>query len=139
MAKEPTLDELVLTYRKIRDTKQEKEAAHKEQMAELDNQLDAISARFLELFNTQNVESLRTTHGTVTRRSITRYWTSDWGSMYQFIKENDALHLLEQRIHSGHMKEFLEENPEALPIGLNADMRYAVTVRKPSTKGSNYE
>lgn len=134
MAEEPTLDELVLTYRKIRDAKQEKENAHKEEMAELNEQLDAISARFLELFNTQNVESLRTAHGTVTRRSITRYWTSDWGAMYQFIKEHDVPHLLEQRIHNGNMKEFLEENPEVLPMGLNADTRYAVTVRKPATK-----
>ena len=134
MADEPTLDDLVLTYRKIRDAKQEKETAHKEELAELNDQLDAISARFLDLFNTQNVESLRTTHGTVTRRSITRYWTSDWGAMYDFIRENDTPHLLEQRIHNGNMKEFLEDNPETLPMGLNADTRYAVTVRKPSSK-----
>jgi hypothetical protein len=134
MADEPTLDDLVLTYRKIRDVKQEKETAHKEELAELNDQLDAISARFLELFNTQNVESLRTAHGTVTRRSITRYWTSDWGAMYDFIRENDTPHLLEQRIHNGNMKEFLEDNPDSLPMGLNADTRYAVTVRKPSSK-----
>lgn len=134
MSSEPTLDELVLTYRKIRDTKYEKEAAHKEEMATLNSQLDAISAKFLELFNVQNVESLRTESGTVIRRAVTRYWTSDWGSMYDFIKDNDAPYLLEQRIHSGNMRQFLEENPDTMPAGLNADTRYAITVRKPSSK-----
>jgi hypothetical protein len=134
MSEEPTLDKLVLTYRKIRDIKYEKEAAHKEEIAELNSQLDTISAKFLDLFNVQNVESLRTEAGTVIRRAVTRYWTSDWGSMYDFIKENDAPFLLEQRIHSGNMRQFLEENPDALPVGLNTDTRYAITVRKPSTK-----
>jgi hypothetical protein len=50
--------------------------------------------------------------------------------MYDFIKEHDAPQLLEQRLHQGNLKTFLEENPEQLPPGLNADSRYAITVRK---------
>jgi hypothetical protein len=72
--------------------------------------------------------------GTVTRRTVTRYWTNDWESMYQFIKEQDAPFLLEQRIHNGNMRQFLEENPDTLPMGLNADTKYAITVRKPTNK-----
>jgi hypothetical protein len=72
--------------------------------------------------------------GTVTRRTVTRYWTNDWEAMYRFIKEKDAPFLLEQRIHNGNMKQFLEDNPDTLPIGLNADTKYAVTVRKPTNK-----
>jgi hypothetical protein len=54
--------------------------------------------------------------------------------MYKFIAENDAYHLLEKRIHNTNMKEFLEENPDALPIGLQSDRKYAVSVRKPTKK-----
>jgi hypothetical protein len=32
--------------------------------------------------------------------------------MYKFIKENDVMHLLEQRIHNGNMRNYLEENPD---------------------------
>ena len=127
-------DKLVKVYRKIRDAINEKEEAHKAEIGGLKEQLDAVAAKLLEICNTQNLDSLRTPEGTVTRRAVTRYWTNDWESMYQFIKEQDAPFLLEQRIHNGNMKQFLEENPDTLPIGLNADTKYAVTVRKPTNK-----
>ena len=127
-------DKLVTIYRKIRGVIDEKEAEHKETISALKQQLDTISAKLLDICNTQNVDSLRTPAGTVTRRAVTRYWTNDWEQMYQFIKDHDAPFLLEQRIHNGNMRQFLEENPETLPIGLNADTKYAVTVRKPTNK-----
>ena len=127
-------DKLVKVYRKIRDAIDEKEAEHKETIGALREQLDTISAQLLDICNAQNMDSLRTPAGTVTRRTITRYWTSDWDSMYGFIKEHDIPQLLEQRIHNGNMRQFLEENPDTLPIGLNADTKYAITVRKPTNK-----
>jgi hypothetical protein len=63
-----------------------------------------------------------------------RYWTSDWETMYRFIKENDVPQLLEQRIHNGNMKQFLQENPEAFPAGLQCDRKYVIQVRKPTNK-----
>jgi predicted secreted Zn-dependent protease len=127
-------DELVLTYRRIRDTINEKEEAHKEEIAALKAQQDVVSEALLALCNDQNLDSIRTAAGTVTRSTITRFWTSDWESMYQFIKDRDAPFLLEQRIHNGNMRQFLEDNPEDLPIGLNADTKYVVRVRKPTGK-----
>lgn len=129
-----TVDELVSVYRKIRDAKNATEEAHKAEIGELNEQLEAISAKLLELCNAQNVDSLRTSSGTATRSTKTRYWTSDWEAMYQFIKENDAPYLLEQRIHNTNMKQFLEDHPDDLPVGLNADTKYTITVRKPTAK-----
>ena len=127
-------DELVLAYRKIRDAIQEKEDAHKQEIASLRAQQELISDALLGLCNDQNLDSIRTSQGTVTRSTTTRYWTSDWESMYNFIKEQDAPYLLEQRIHNGNMRQFLEENPDQLPVGLNADTKYVIRVRKPTSK-----
>ena len=127
-------DRLVGVYRKIREAIDDKEAEHKDLISKLKEQLDAVSEKLLDICNTQNLDSLRTPMGTVTRRTVTRYWTSDWQAMYGFIKEHDAHFLLEQRIHNGNMKQFLEENPDTLPIGLNTDTKYAITVRKPTNK-----
>jgi hypothetical protein len=127
-------DKLVGIYRKIRGVIDEKETAHKEEIAALKGQLEIVGSQLLNICNSQNVDSLRTSAGTVTRTTKTRYWSSDWESMYTFIKEHNAPHLLEQRIHNGNMRQFLEENPDDLPLGLNADTKYAVTVRKPTTK-----
>lgn len=127
-------DKLVAVYRKIREAIDEKEEVHKTEVTTLKGQLNAVSAKLLELCNEQNVDSIRTKTGTVTRRTVTRYWTSDWQSMYAFIKEQEAYHLLEQRIHNGNMQTFLQDNPDTLPVGLNADTKYTLTVRKPTNK-----
>lgn len=127
-------DALVLAYRKIRDVINEKEDAHKAEITELKRQQDVISDALLALCNEQNVDSLRTPAGTVTRTVTTRYWTNDWESMHDFVKRHDALDLLEHRIHNGNMKQFLEENPDDLPVGLNADTKYVIRVRKPTSK-----
>jgi hypothetical protein len=132
--KDVPADKLVSIYRKIRTVIDEKEAAHKEELGELKKHLDLVSGEILRICNEQNLDSLRTPMGTVTRRAVTRYWTNDWEAMYGFIKEQDAPHLLEQRIHNGNMRQFLEENPDTLPMGLNADTKYAITVRKPTNK-----
>jgi len=134
MSEDIPLDKLVQAYRNLREAISDKEAAHKEEIAGLKEQLDTISNRLLEVCNEQNAESIRTVAGTITRRISSRYWTHDWESMYEFIRENDALYLLEQRISNSNMKQFLEDNPDKLPIGLQADRKFVIQVRKPTGK-----
>lgn len=131
---EVPVDKLVLAYRKIREAKQAKEEAHKAEIAELNEQLEQISSELLRICNAQNADSLRTAEGTVTRTIKTRYWTSDWEAMYEFIKEHDAPYLLQQRLNDKNMQQFLEENPDTLPVGLNTDTKYTIVVRKPTAK-----
>ena len=52
--------------------------------------------------------------------------------MYEFIKDHNALELLEQRVSQGNMKKFLQDNPQELPAGLNVDSKYSITVRRPT-------
>lgn len=129
-----TADALVAAYIKIRNTIAEREEAHKAAIEQLKGEQETITAALLNLCGEQNMDSIRTPAGTVSRRVQTRYWTTDWDSMYEFIKEHDAPYLLEQRIHASNMKQFLEENPDTLPIGLQADRKYVIHVRKPTGK-----
>ena len=127
-------DRLVAVYRRIREAIEEREEAHTQEINTLKEKLEMVSDKLLKICNEQNLDSLRTPEGTVTRRVKSRYWTTDWEQMYKFIKENDAPFLLEQRIHNGNMKQFLEENPDQHPAGLQVDSKYAITVRKPTNK-----
>ena len=134
MNTDKSVEDMVSTYRKIRDAISEKEEAHKAQIAALREQLDLVSSALLGICSSLQVDSLRTAAGTVSRRVDTRYWTTDWEGMYKFIKENDAPFLLEQRIHKGNMKQFLADNPDLLPVGLQADSKFIISVRKPTEK-----
>ena len=129
-----SVEDMVFAYRKIRDAIKDKEDQHKEEIADLKEQLDVVAGALLDICNNLDVDSLRTEAGTVSRRVNTRYWTSDWDAMYRFIKDQDAPFLLEQRIHNSNMKQFLADNPELLPAGLQADSKYVIQVRKPTAK-----
>jgi hypothetical protein len=58
-----------------------------------------------------------------------RYWTSDWESMHKFILEHEAPEFLEKRLNQTAVKEFLEENPDILPPGLNVQSEYTISIR----------
>jgi len=130
--KTPT-NEIVRKYLKLRNQIAALEKKHEEELEPLEAAFNNASAELLEVCNQQNADSIRTPEGTVSRRVQSRYWTSDWPRMYEFIKNNDAPFLLEQRIHNTNMKQFLSDHPDDLPIGLQADRKYVVQVRKPSS------
>jgi hypothetical protein len=131
---EVPVNDLVAAYRNIRAAITEETEAYEAKTASLKEKLDLVSAELLNVCNEQNIDSIRTPAGTVSRRVQTRYWTTDWDQMYKFIVENDVPFILEKRIHNVNMKQFMEENPDALPVGLQVDNKYVIYVRKPTEK-----
>jgi hypothetical protein len=127
---EITAEKLVAAYVKIREAIADKNS----EIDAMKEQQKMISDKLLEICNEQNMNGFQTPFGTVSRRVDSRYWTSDWDSMYKFIKEHDAFHLLEKRVHNTNMKEFLAENPNTLPEGLQSKNEYVISVRKPNAK-----
>jgi hypothetical protein len=128
------VEKLVAAYRKLRAAIAEEEEAYEARVAQLKEKLEMVSAELLEFCNDQNVDSVRTPAGTVSRRVQTRYWSTDWERFYEFVSEHNVPFLLEKRIHNGNMKQFLEDNPDVLPVGLQVDNKYVVHVRKPTEK-----
>jgi hypothetical protein len=123
-------DKLAEIYIKIRDKRAELKEKFEEQDNELKAQQDLLAEQMLSLCHEQGADSIKTPAGTIIRKVDTRYWTTDWDSMYQFIEEHDAFPLLEKRLHQTNMRQFLEENPDLLPAGLQADSKYTVVVRR---------
>jgi hypothetical protein len=125
-----SMEKLVSTYIKIRDARDDIKREAEEKIKEMETEMQMLSGAMLDLFKEQGIDSAKTPFGTAYRSVKSRYWTNDWEGMYDFIHENDAYELLEKRIHQSNMKQFLEENPDLLPKGLNVDSEYTVTVRR---------
>jgi sugar phosphate isomerase/epimerase len=123
---EVTAERLAKIYTKIRAKRLELE----KEVAALQEQQDLIGQEIINLCREQGVQTMRTEYGTVSLRTTKRYWTSDWQSMYEFIKEHDAFALLHQRINTTNMNQFLEENPDLHPPGLNADATQTIAIVK---------
>ena len=82
----PDMDKLTQIYLKIRDAKDALTSKYKQDVAELDQQMETLELEMLETCKTMNASSIRTPHGTIVRSVKSRYWTNDWDSMYDFIK-----------------------------------------------------
>jgi hypothetical protein len=127
-----TADKLVKAYIKMRDHRSEIKAEYDKKDSEVKEQMDLIESELLELCKATGADSLRTKYGSVYRTVQTRYWTGDWEAMHKFIMEHNAPDLLERRISQTQMREFIKENPDAIPLGLNVDNRYTVGIRRSS-------
>ena len=73
---------------------------------------------------------MKTSEGVFYRQVKRRYWTSDWESMYKFVMENNLPEFFDKRLNQSNVRQFLEENPEMVPPGLNVESEYTVSVRK---------
>jgi hypothetical protein len=124
------VDKLTRTYIKIRDARAKLAAEFKMQDELMVGQLDLVKEALLDYCKAHGVDSVRTSEGLVYRTQKTRYWTSDWSSMHKFILENNLPEFFEKRLNQGAVKEYLEENPESVPPGLNTDSEYVIAVRK---------
>jgi hypothetical protein len=124
-------ESLVSAYINIRDERDRIINQQKQALKTLEEQLDTVSKALLEICKENKLDGFRTDFGTVSQITKTEYWTNDWESLYRFIKENDAFHLLHKRVNQSGMKEFLEEHPDLHPAGLNVDQEYSIRVTRP--------
>ena len=123
-------DKLTKAYIKLRAKRAELSARFKEEDGALVRQQEILKNALLDYCENHNVESVRTSEGLFFRSTKTKYWTSDWESMNAFIMEHDVPHFYEKRLNQTNIKQFLEENPDLVPKGLNVDSEYTVAVRK---------
>jgi len=123
-------EKLVKTYIKMRDARAALAKKYEDDDKVIKDQMELIEHALMDVCKKAGADSIRTGAGTVIRGVKTSYWTSDWESMHNFIKENNALELLERRIAQRAMGEFLKTNPDKMPKGINVESKYTVTVRR---------
>jgi len=129
-ATRPDLDQLTAIYLKIRDTRAENKRQFENVDKDLEEQQKMLAEQMLDSCKEIGADSIKTPHGTIIRSVKSKYWTGDWDSMYNFIKEHDAFGLLEKRLHQTNMKDFLNDNPDVMPMGLNVENEYTIVVRR---------
>tara|TARA_R100000234_G_scaffold39286_2_gene23325 strand:- start:614 stop:1012 length:399 start_codon:yes stop_codon:yes gene_type:complete len=129
-----TADKLTKVFIKMRDTLHEMQKIAEEEQSELKAKMAQIEGMMLDICKSTGADSIKTGHGTIIRTIKTRYQTYDWLAMHEYIYKHKCFDLLERRIHQGNLKNWLQENPENIPEGLNEDSKYSVVVRKSKSK-----
>ena len=130
---EVPVDKLAKVYLKIRAKRQELTKVFEAEDAALKAQQDEVAGVMKDHMQALKVKSMNTEFGTVILSLKTRYYTQDWDSFKTFVVKNNAVDLLERRIAQKNIEQFIKENPELVPPGLNSDASYEVSVRKPTS------
>lgn len=124
------LNTLTRKFIRLRDKRAELSAEFKTLDEGLKEQMEAVKAELMDYLSEQNVDSVKTEEGTFFRSKKTRYWTSDWEAMNEFILEHELLGFLDKRLNQSAVRAYLEENPDETLPGLRSDTEYTLTVRK---------
>ena len=130
----PNTTELVSAYIVLRDERAKLTSAYEEADAKLVKDMEQLEQAMLTVCNQIGADSIKTEHGTLMRRVNERYYCTDWDNFKNYVQENDAIDLLERRIHQGNFKLHMEEiKDDGLPPGVNVMREYGITVRKASS------
>jgi len=124
------IDKLTRVYIKMRDKKSQLTKEYEAECAKLDDSMRKVKIAMLDFMKDKGLETVRTESGLVYRTVRTTYSTTDWESMHKFVLEHGVPDLLEKRLAQLNVKAFLEENPDLIPPGLNANAEYSVTVKR---------
>jgi hypothetical protein len=129
------LDDLVSTYLTIRTERYTLKNQFEARDAEIKADLDELERAMLVACNEINADSIRTGSGTIIKSLKETYTCGDWDNFKQFVVDNNALDLLQQRISQTNFKEFMSTRQEdGLPPGISTLREFAITVRKPTSK-----
>lgn len=126
-------EELVTAYIALRDErlklKEEYETADKK----LVEDMNKIEQTMLSICNDIGADSIKTGVGTVIRKVNERFYCTDWENFGDYVLENEAVELLERRIHQGNFREHMASiEGQGLPPGVNVMREYGITVRRAS-------
>jgi len=101
----------------------------------LKEDLQKLEAALLDICNSVNADSIKTSHGTVMRKLNERFFCQDWDNFYKYVLDNEAVQLLERRIHQSNFREHMKEiEGDGLPPGVNVMREYGVSVRKATSR-----
>ncbi len=135
------LSRVVSAYNAIRDARTVKRHAWEAEDLALEQDQDKLKVLMLGVLNSQGAKSINTEQGMVIRSLKLKPSVADWGAFYDWIlQDKDRFEALEKRIKATFVGQYMEENENALPPGVNAHREYEVSVRRPTApKGPKNE
>jgi hypothetical protein len=126
-----TLADVVSVYATVRDKRAAKKREWEAEDAALDEDLRKLRVHMLALLNQTGAKSIATQYGTVYRTERLKPSAADWSAVYNWIvADPDRFEILEKRLKSTFVSEYMDEHDGELPPGVNAHREYDVSVRR---------
>lgn len=128
----PDVETLVKAYLTIRTERDKLSREYEAKDRELQSDMEQIQAVLLDKCNEIGADSIRTESGTIVKTMRENFVCGDWDNFRKFVLENNAIELLQQRIHQSNFKEFMgNHEDDGMPPGISTMREFAISVRKP--------
>lgn len=124
-----TANAVTAAYVKLRDQRSENKRAFEAEDAILKEKMRKLEVWLLTKLNEVGADSFKTDSGTAYITTRDRASCADWGILYPWISEHGRPDMLEKRVATGTVTEYLEEHGE-LPPGISINREKTIAVRR---------
>jgi len=125
------LSEAVDIYIKMRDKKAQMKAEYLASVAPLNEKMDKLEAKLLDVFNKTGTAAVRTKFGTAYTTTQVTASVADREIFMAHVRENDDWGLLEVRASKSAIEQYRENNND-LPPGISMREERVVSIRRSS-------
>lgn len=130
---EPTVEAVIARYMDLRSRKEKLTAEYDERVKKISTKMGLLEVWLQQKMAADNLNALPTDAGTAHKVTVEKATVVDMDALLDFIKENQAWHLIEKRVSKSGVKAMLDENLP-LPPGVNWYASTAIRVRKPNER-----
>lgn len=124
------LSEAVSLYIQLRDKKAQMKAEFDAQVAPVQEKMDKLEAKLLDVFNQTGMDSVKTEFGTAYSTVRTSASVADRDVFMDYVKANEEWALLEVRVSKTAVDQFRSANDNELPPGVNIREERVVNIRR---------
>jgi phage host-nuclease inhibitor protein Gam len=124
------LSEAVSLYIRLRDKKAEMKADFDASIAPINDKMDKLEAKLLDVFNKTGMDSVKTENGTAYTAVRTTASIADREAFMDYVKANEEWSLLEARASKTAVEQFRDSNNGELPPGINIRSERVVNIRR---------
>lgn len=124
------LSEAVSLYIQMRDKKAQMKADFEASIAPLNEKMDKLEAKLLDVFNKTGMDSVKTEFGTAYATTRTTASVADREAFMEYVKANEEWALLEVRTSKTAVEQYRAANDNELPPGVNLREERVVNIRR---------
>ena len=124
------LSEAVTLYIQLRDKKAQMKSEFEALVAPINEKMDKLEAKLLDVFNKTGMDSVKTEHGTAYTAVRTTASVADREAFMDFVKANEEWSLIEVRAAKTAIEQFRDNNDNELPPGINIRSERVVNIRR---------
>ena len=128
-----TVETVIGKYMDLRSECDQRKAAFEAEQKKTKAKMAKCEAWLQMKMHLDGVKAFNTDVGTAYKSTVEQATVADFDALLEYVRDNDAWHLLEKRVSKTGVRALLDED-QPLPPGVNWNSSTVIHVRKPSER-----